>query len=185
MAEIEKIGGRIIYENRWMKLREDRVRFANGHEGIYSIVDKEDFVLIVPRHADGCFQLVQQFRYPVGARFWEFPQGAWETKPGTNPVDVACGELAEETGFRAGTMKEIGYLYEAYGFSNQGMHVFLATDLVPGNAHRDVEEQGMITGRFSFEEIRGMVTTGEIRDAPTVSALGLLALSGSLENQQR
>ena len=110
MADIEKIGGRIVYENRWMKLHGDRVRFANGHEGIYGIVDKEDFVLIVPRHAGGWFQLVQQSHYPVGARFREFLQGAWETKPGTDPVDVSCGELAEETGFRAVTVKEIGDL---------------------------------------------------------------------------
>lgn len=102
-----------------MKVHEDVVRFPDGSEDIYGIVDKEDFVLIVPRHRNGRYQLVQQYRYPVEGRFWEFPQGSWETKPGSDPEQMALGELEEETGFRAKSLKKLGHLYEAYGFSNQ------------------------------------------------------------------
>lgn len=68
-----------------MKVHEDSVRFADGSEGLYGVVDNEDFVLIVPRHQDGSYQLLQQFRYPVGDRFCEFPQGSSETEPGRDP----------------------------------------------------------------------------------------------------
>ena len=101
MNKINRLTRRVAYKNRWMKVHEDTVQFPDGTEGIYGVVDKEDFVLIIPRHNDGRFQLVQQFRYPVGARFWEFPQGSWETQPGSDPVKVALGELEEETGYKA------------------------------------------------------------------------------------
>ena len=176
MDVIKQVGRRTIYENRWMKVHEDDVRFPDGSEGIYGIVDKEDFVLIVPRHDNGRYQLVQQFRYPVAERYWEFPQGSWETKPRSNPELVALGELEEETGFKAKSLQKLGHLFEAYGFSNQGFHVFLADGLEQGEAARDHEEQDMITASFSPKEVTELISAGQIKDAPTIAALGLLAL---------
>lgn len=173
---IETLSRRTVYQNRWMKVHEDQVRFANGAEGIYGVVDKEDFALIVPRHADGSFQLVQQYRYPVGERLWEFPQGSWETRPGTDPEEVALAELEEETGLRASTLSKIGFLYEAYGYSNQGCHMFLAEGLTPGQLGRETEEQDMVTARVTRAELDAMILSGEIKDAPSIAALGLIAL---------
>ncbi len=177
MCEIQKISRRTVYGNRWMKVHEDAVRFSNGSEGIYGVVDKDDFALIVPLHEDGRFQLVQQYRYPVGARYWEFPQGSWETNPEVDPEELALGELQEETGFHAGSLTKLGHLFEAYGFSNQGFHVFLATQLKAGNVMRDNEEQDMQTAAFSRNEVNEMIQSGQIKDAPTIAALGLFALS--------
>lgn len=176
MDDIKRLNRRTPYENRWMKVHEDVVRFPDGSEGIYGIVDKEDFVLIVPRHRNGRYQLVQQYRYPVEGRFWEFPQGSWETKPGSDPEQVALGELEEETGFRAKSLKKLGHLYEAYGFSNQGFHVFLANRLEVAKLDRDPEEQDMRTASFSHKEVISMISAGDIKDAPTIAALGLLAI---------
>ncbi|MBG6147853.1 ADP-ribose pyrophosphatase [Labrenzia sp. EL_142] len=176
MDEIKCLGRRTTYQNRWMKVHEDAVQFPDGSEGIYGIVDKEDFVLIVPRHADGRFQLVQQYRYPVSGRNWEFPQGSWETKPGAEPEKVALGELEEETGFQTSSLQRLGHLYEAYGFSNQGFHVFLADQLKQGTLALDNEEQGMVTASFSRDELVEMITSGQIKDAPTIAALGLLTI---------
>ena len=174
MTKIEKLNRRTVYENRWMKVHEDKVAFPGGSEGIYGVVDKEDFVLIVPRHNDGRFQMVQQYRYPVGGRYWEFPQGSWETRPGADPEKVALGELEEETGFRAYHLKKLGHLFEAYGFSNQGFHVFLADNLEAGTSARDHEERDMITASFNKGEIAQMIQSGQIKDAPTIAALWLL-----------
>lgn len=166
-----------MYENRWMKVHEDAVRFSNGSEGIYGVVDKDDFALIIPIHEDGRFQLVQQYRYPVGARYWEFPQGSWETNREVDPEVLALGELQEETGFSAESLTKIGHLFEAYGFSNQGFHIFLATNLKSGTVTRDNEEQDMLTAAFNRREVNEMIKAGQIKDAPTIAALGLLALS--------
>ena len=171
---IEKLSGRKVYENRWMKVREDRIRFPDGSEGLYGVVDKEDFVLIVPRHDDGRFQLVRQFRYPVQGRHWEFPQGSWETRPGADPAEVAHGELEEETGLRATRLDKLGFLYPTNGFCSQGCHFFHATGLTPGQLNLDHEEQDLETAAFSRVEIDRMIGSGEIRDAATVAALLLL-----------
>lgn len=148
MSEIERVARRTPYENRWMKLHEDTVRFQDGSQGIYGIVDKSDFALVIPRHPDGRFQLVEQFRYPVGGRYWEFPQGAWETRSNTNPEALALGELQEETGLRASKLTKLGHLFEAYGYSNQAAHVFLAEDLEQGATARDPQELDMRTATF-------------------------------------
>ena len=175
---ITQVSTREVYTNRWMRLREDVVRFPNGAEGIYGVVEKPDFVIVIPRHADGRFELVEQYRYPVGARYWEFPQGAWETNPDADLRDVAHGELAEETGLRASKMQRLGHLHQGSGFSTQGYDAFLATDLERGALQRDAEEQDMQTGTFTYREVVAMIQAGEIRDQTSVAALGLYLLSG-------
>ena len=78
---ITQLASRPIYRNRWLSLREDKVRFPGGHEGIYTVVEKSDFATIIPVHDDGRIQLVRQYRYPVGGSYWELPQG--HGRPGT------------------------------------------------------------------------------------------------------
>ena len=130
--------------------------------------------MVVPIHDDGTFQLVRQYRYAVQGRYWEFPQGSWETRPGSDPAEVARGELEEETGFRTGQLDVLGFLYPANGYSNQGCQLFRATGLTPGELNREPEEQDLETATFSRAEIARMVCDGEIRDAMTVAALHLL-----------
>src|SRR4051812_41155775 len=71
-------------------------------------------LVIVPLNGNR-LHLVEQFRYPVGARYWELPQGSWEEAPDADPLELARGELQEETGLRAAKMIEVGHLFEAYG----------------------------------------------------------------------
>ena len=163
-----------------MCVREDDVVFANGAEGIYGVVDKPDFALIVPVHQDRRIQLVEQFRYPVQGRYWECPQGSWEGDNDAAPEVLAQGELMEETGFQAGSLTPVGHLFEAYGFCSQGFHVFLAKQLRPAAAARDLSEQDMRTAAFSLSDVKEMIAAGQIKDAPTIAALGLLMLSGDL-----
>ena len=65
----------VVYTNRWMTVREDKTLRHDGAEGTYGLVDKPDFALVVP-YADDGFYLVEQYRYPVKGRYWEFPQDA-------------------------------------------------------------------------------------------------------------
>ena len=170
--EIKQLTSRPIYANRWMSLREDDVRFPGGHEGIYSVVDKPDFATIIPVHADGRIQLVQQFRYPVGGRYWELPQGAWEDRPDVDPLALARGELAEETGLSAQSMDKIGEMFNSYGFLNQKCHMFVARGLSQGETRREVTEQGMETAAFTLNEVLAMIRNGEIPDSVSIGALG-------------
>ena len=178
--EIETLSSRIVYQNRWMSVREDAIRRQDGSHGIYGVVEKTDFAAIVPVEPDGSIHLVEQYRYPVGGRFWEVPQGSWESNPEADPLTVAQGELREETGLQAADMAKLGYLFEGYGYSNQGCHIFLARQLTQQARDLDHEEQGLICRRFPACEVMAMIASGQIRDAITVAAIGLLVMRGLL-----
>jgi len=74
MTTIRRLGSRTVYANQWLTLREDDIERPDGSTGIYAVIDKPDFALVIPVERDG-FHLVEQYRYPVGGRYWEFPQG--------------------------------------------------------------------------------------------------------------
>jgi 8-oxo-dGTP pyrophosphatase MutT (NUDIX family) len=160
---------RVVYENRWIRVHEDLTERDDGTPGLYAWVEKPPSALIVPMD-DGHVWLVEQFRHPVGARFWEFPQGAWEDAPGAGAEALARGELAEETGLRAGRMERLGRLHFAYGLSNQFVDVWRATGLEPGEQALESTEEGLIVRRFPVAEVERMVGENEIRDASTVAA---------------
>jgi 8-oxo-dGTP pyrophosphatase MutT (NUDIX family) len=174
--EIATTASRVVYENRWMRLREDRIRRADGVPGLYGVVEKPDFAVVVPVDA-GRVHLVQQYRYPVRGRFWEFPQGMSDPD---DPDPLACArrELREETGLEADRILEAGGLFLAYGFCTQAYRVFLATGLRRGAAAPDPEEHGLVARDFALAELEAMLRDGTIRDATTVAAFGLLRLRG-------
>ncbi len=171
--EIETLSSRIAYRNRWIRVREDAVRRADGSTGIYGVVERDDFAVIVPVAADGSIHLVEQYRYPVGGRYWELPQGAWEDAPGTDPAVLAAGELREETGLVAGRMTHLGHLFLAAGLATQGYDIFVAEDLTQATRALEVEEQGLVAHCFARAEIDAMILDGTIKDATTVAALAM------------
>ncbi len=179
-ADIQTLDTRIVYENRWMRVREDSIRYPDGSKSIYGVVEKPNFVVIVPVENDGHIHLVQQYRYPVGARYWEFPQGSWEQTLEADAVEVARRELREETGLQADRMVHAGHLFQSYASSNQGYHVYLATGLQRGDADLDHEEQDLVSRAFPLAEVERMLRDGGIKDATTMAAFGLLRLKGLL-----
>jgi 8-oxo-dGTP pyrophosphatase MutT (NUDIX family) len=171
--EVRRLSRREVYRSRWMTVHEDEVEFTGGVQGTYSVVEKSDFAVVVP-YADGGFWLVQQFRYPVGSRQWEFPQGSWPAGKDGDARQLAAAELREETGLRAGDLIHLGRLFAAYGYSTQRFDVFLATDLVPGATHREASEADMVHRWFAESQVRDMLGAGTFADAHSVAALALL-----------
>jgi 8-oxo-dGTP pyrophosphatase MutT (NUDIX family) len=159
----------VVYENRWMRLHEDRTEHADGTPGLYAWIEKPPAAVIVPRDGDHVW-LVEQHRHPIGERFWEFPQGAWEDEPGARPEDLARGELAEETGLRAGRMEHLGRLYFAYGITDQSFDVWLASELTEGEQALEATETDLRVARVAVVEFEAMIDRGEVRDAATVAA---------------
>src|ERR1700710_1969371 len=129
------LSSRIAYENRWTRVREDRIRHPDVSLGLYGVVERSDFVVVAPWQ-DGRLTLVEQYRYPVRRRLWELPMGTWEQAPATDPALLAA-ELQEETGLLAGSMVHAGVLLQGPGYCNQVGHVFLATDLTAGAVARE------------------------------------------------
>ena len=156
----------------------DAIVRSDGSAGLYSVVEKPDFAVIAAV-SEGEIYLVEQYRYPVQRRFWELPQGSWEEQT-VDPLVLARAELREETGLTAGSMRHAGRLYLGYGYSTQAYDVFLATQLSQGEAQLDAEEVGLVAKSFKLAIVEEMIRNGEIMDATTVAAFGLLRLKGLL-----
>ncbi|MCH9736646.1 MAG: NUDIX hydrolase [Actinomycetia bacterium] len=182
MDSIRAVGSREVYRNNWLTIREDDIRRPDGSSGIYAVVDKPTYALVIPwdsgPEADR-FHLVEQFRYPLERRCWEFPQGTAPGRADIDPAELAARELREETGLRADSMTEIGQLDVAPGMSSQRGRVFLATGISEGPHDREHEEQDMRSQWFARAEVEQMIRDGVITDAQSIAAWTLMALATS------
>jgi 8-oxo-dGDP phosphatase len=172
---IECVASREIYRNPWLVLREDDIRRPDGSPGIYSVVDKQTYALVMPYDRNR-FRLVEQFRYPLGARRWEFPQGTAPDLAELAPSELAARELREETGLSAASFEALGQLDTAPGMTSQRGWVFLATGIVEGEADREHEEQDMRSAWFGRDDVERMIRSGVIADAQSIAAFGLFLL---------
>ena len=168
---------REVYRNDWIRVREDTIELADGSTGLYGVVEKDDFALVIPEQ-DGGFWLVEQYRYPLGRRSWEFPQGTWGAGKGGSAEDLARTELAEETGLRAAGLAHLGRLDLASGLMTQRFDVWHATDLTPGPTAREASEADMRTAFVPRAELHAMIADGRFTDAPSLAAYSLLLLRG-------
>jgi 8-oxo-dGTP pyrophosphatase MutT (NUDIX family) len=169
----------IIYRNPWMAIREDRFVREDGSEGLYGVVERRDFVLVIPWDGERLW-LVEQWRHPVGARSLELPSGGWDAEPLGDAQALARLELREETGMATGHLEHLGRLWQAVGGSNQSFDVFLATDLTHGTAEPGIDEFELRALSLTPDEVARAVDDGRIRDSSTVAALWLLERRGGL-----
>jgi len=171
---IKTLSSREVYRNNWLRVHEDQIERSNGARGIYGVVDKDDCAVVIPIQGDTIF-LVEQYRYTIGQRCVELPQGGWETA-NVDAEELARGELREETGLEAEAMTYLGPIWVAYGFARQKQHVFLATGLSPGTRDPDPEEHDLVMRTATVAEFEQMMADGTIRDACSLAAWALYRL---------
>jgi 8-oxo-dGTP pyrophosphatase MutT (NUDIX family) len=172
---LKTLSTREVYRNPWTRVREDILEYPDGRRGLYGVVDKDPATIILPieHTAEGDFVwLVRQFRYTVGASFFELPQGGWE-QADADPETMARGELAEETGLRAASLTRLASLWIGYGVLRQVQHVFLATGLTLGPTDRDAEEHDMTVHRVTVAEFETMLLDGRVMDNCSAAAWGV------------
>ena len=177
-SPFKTISSREVYRNPWTSVREDVIERADGVRGIFGVVEKAPSCLIIPLEstAQGEFvTLVGQYRYSVGGRFMEFPQGSWETAD-TEPEELARGELREETGLRAEKMTLLSTLQIAYGVMNQKQYIYLAEGLTHGKQELDAEESDLVVHRVGVAEFEAMLMDGRIVDGSSAAAWGVYRL---------
>ena len=177
------LSSRIAYENRWLRLREHVIRRPDGSDGLYGVVERDDFVVVAAVDGAGperSLTLVEQFRYPINRRLGARPMALGEARPDATPAQIAAGELAEETGLVASAMRHAGTLFQGAGYSNQKGHVFLATGLGRTAVAREASEQDMVARAFPLPEVEAMIADGRIACMVTIAAFGLLRIKGML-----
>jgi ADP-ribose pyrophosphatase len=117
--------------------------------------------------------LIRQYRYAADQYLYEIPAGRLD--PGEEPADCARRELREETGC---TAREIDFLFTMYttpGFTDERIHLFMATGLERGETAHEADEF-MTIETVTLSRALQLIQTGEIKDAKT--ALGILFAAG-------
>lgn len=163
------LSSRVVYENAWLKVREDRVIRPDGNEGIYGVVDTNIATGVVALTAHDEVILVGQWRYAFDAYSWEIPEGGVE--PGEPPLEAARRELEEEAGVVAEHWQQLGPEFHlSNSISSEVGYVYLARGLTETALNPDPTEQ-LAVKRVPFAEALAMVDRGDIKDAVTVIAL--------------
>ncbi|MGI8523995.1 MAG: NUDIX domain-containing protein [Nocardioides sp.] len=175
MIGVETLGSTQVYVNAQMAVREDAIRRSDGSTGSYAVVDAADIALVIPADGDR-LQLVEQYRYPVAGRRWEFPSGSADQRLDVDAAGLAARELREETGLVAGNLRPLGTLDVMPSTLSQRCRVFLATDLTPGAPQREPEEQDMRSAWFTRAEVERMISGGTLTDAKSLAAYTLLLM---------
>lgn len=130
------------------------------------LVEHGGSTVALPADEEGRVLLVRQYRYPARKTLWELPAG--KIDPGETALQAAKRELIEETGFRARRWKKLITYYPSPGFMQEKMSIFLAEQLVPGEAQPDHGEENLISKWFTAEQVESMIRTGRIKDGKTI-----------------
>ena len=160
-----------VYRGRFLDVRRDQIRLPDGGTAQREYIIHPGAVMVVPLLADGRLVVERQWRYPLTRVMLEFPAGKLEC--GEPPLDCAIRELIEETGYRAAEWARAGILHNAVAYSNEGIEVWFARGLTPGERHLDAGEFLDVI-EMSAEQLDGAAQRGELTDAKTL--IGLLWL---------
>ena len=178
MSDDARIKSTRIYTGRVISLDVDQVRFPDGTTGELEIIRHPGASAIVPFLTDPAgpnpqILLLKQYRYATGGTLYEIPAGRLD--PGEKPEACARRELLEETGCTAESIVPLTSMYTTPGFTDERIHLFMATGLTRGESRREADEFIEVE-TVSISAALQMVQRGEIQDAKT--ALGLLFAAG-------
>ena len=164
------ISSQVLSKGVMLTVKCDQVRLPNGNISQREYVVHPGAVLIVPILANGNVLLEKQFRYPLQRVFIELPAGKIDLDE--DVLVTGQRELLEETGYTAKVWNKLGVQHPCIGYSNEVIHMYLATDLIAGRHQRDDDEL-LEVFNASFAECFAMIQRGEITDGKTITALFL------------
>ena len=164
------LSSREVYDNPWIRVREDQVIRPDGKPGIYGVVETRIATGVIALTPENEVYLVGQYRYPVNEYSWEIIEGG--SDPGEPALEAAKRELREEAGLTAENWKQLGPEFHLSNcFSSEIGIVFLAQGLTLGQADPEGTEILKIK-KLPLTQALEMVHSGEIKDS--VSIVGLL-----------
>lgn len=172
----DRIDTRVAYRGRVFDVDLDTVRFPNGSTGELETIRHPGASAVLPLYeavetkaAEGpVVVLIRQYRYAAGGLVWEVPAGKLDA--GETPEVCARRELEEETGLRAKQLRRLSSVFTTPGFTDEVIHLFLATGLEPGRVRHEPSEFIEVC-ELPLSDAIERIRTGEISDAKTVCTL--------------
>ncbi len=164
------ISSETLAQGDFLTVKKDIVSLANGNISLREYVMHPGAVVIVPLLANGNVLLERQFRYPLQQVFIELPAG--KIDPDEDVLKTGQRELLEETGYSAQKWVKLGVQHPCIGYSNEVIHVYLATNLAAGRHQRD-EDEMLEVFDVKLEQCLEMIQNQEITDSKTIVALFL------------
>ena len=173
-----KRASRRAYSGRIINLDVDSVEFPNGTVGELEMIRHPGASAIVPflsdpRGPDPQLLLIKQYRYAADGYMYEIPAG--RLNQGEDPRDCAIRELREETGCTAAKVEHLYTMYTTPGFTDERIHIFMATGLTAGATAHEADEF-LTVETVAMRRALEMIKSGEINDGKT--AAGLLYAAG-------
>lgn len=173
-----KVSSRREYTGRVINLDIDTVRFPNGKTGELEIIRHSGASAVLPFLGDPTAEdpqilLIRQYRYATDGFIYEIPAGRLE--PGEPPEECATRELREETGCTAEKMAHLYTMYTTPGFTDEKIHLFVATGLTRGDSALEADEFVEVVPMQMSAALK-MIKDGTITDAKT--ALSILYVAG-------
>ncbi len=157
-----------VYPGRVVNLWLDRIRLPNGAEAELEVIRHSGAAAVVPLTGDGEILLVRQYRHASDGWLLEIPAGTLDGPE--DPEQCARRELEEETGFRAGRLVPLGWIWTTPGFTDEKIWLYLATDLEPSEQALEPDED-LSVERLALEEAVALVHSGGIRDGKSICGL--------------
>ena len=171
------LASRRIYAGRVVRLDVDTVRFPDGSTGELEVIRHPGAAAIVPcasdpRGQDPTILMIRQYRYAAGGPLWEIPAGTLD--PGEDPEAGARRELLEETGVSAARLERLTSIFTTPGFTDEVIHLYLASDLTTGEPSRERDEFIEVVPQ-PLSRVLALIRDGDVRDAKTIVAILYMA----------
>jgi ADP-ribose pyrophosphatase len=164
----ERLGEKNVYRGRILNLDLETVRLPNGGVCELEIIRHPGAAAVVPVDDEGRVLLVRQYRHATGGWVLEVPAGKLDR--GETPESCAAREVEEETGYCAGSLISMGWIWTTPGFTDEKIWLYLARGLTPGRQDLQADE-ALSVERLPLGEAVAMAGRGEIVDAKSVCAL--------------
>ena len=166
-----------IYDGRVFKLVRENVTLENGTTTDMEFIEHPGAAAIIPFLDDSRILLLKQYRHALKKDIWEIPAGTLD--PHEKIIDCAKRELIEETGYSASGWHKLGEITPVPGYSNERIHIYLATKLQPAEQHLDADEVIQVQD-VEFKDALEMIGKGIIQDAKSI--VGLFMASAWLKD---
>ena len=142
-SRFERIASETLLEGKFFSVRREVFRHEDGEEAVREIVVHTGAVGIVVLDGDELW-FVRQPREAIGSPdLLEIPAGKLDEE-GEEPLETAKRELAEEIGKQADDWTALGAFFTSPGFTNEQVHLFLATGISDVAERPEVEENERI-----------------------------------------